>query len=394
MKKVLLTAMALLTIASASVFGMYGVDGNDWINFLVHGNQFRARMNQLGFTLGNGTIKGTFGFKANTLIFGSVLNTSGKDNKNPLDATVSAGIGYTGDGFGIGVGYNYTYSGITGTTKGINTHTPVVTMNFLNNNLRIAIPVSIAVEKDIGTVGTMDRKDYLGIGIPAQIRYYTGIDAFNYIRFEFNYGLNRYNGVNAAANTTTKYEAQSVSFQLRLHFLNTVIGNNVTVNPFLRIDFGSTIGAKGKAVQYGTDGSPSNPLPGSYDQRFTAWAARGWREATAGEEAYDREAYDLKIIPSVSLSVNTDIVNFIFEPGLGYRIQDDGIKGSKLSHTLYWQAYGEVYIRPVQDLEWYFEMDVNNGIPKLQGNPLASGNTIPVVFGANTGITWYLPALQ
>lgn len=29
MKKVLLTAMALLTIASASVFGMYGVDGND-----------------------------------------------------------------------------------------------------------------------------------------------------------------------------------------------------------------------------------------------------------------------------------------------------------------------------------------------------------------------------
>ena len=43
---------------------------------LIHGNQLRARMNQLGFTLGNGTIKGTFGFKANTLINGSILNTS------------------------------------------------------------------------------------------------------------------------------------------------------------------------------------------------------------------------------------------------------------------------------------------------------------------------------
>ena len=37
-------------------------------------------------------------------------------------------------------------------------------------------------------------------------------------------------------------------------------------------------------------------------------------------------------------------------------------------------------------------MDVNNGVPKLQGNP--TGNGVPVVFGANTGITWYLPALQ
>ena len=322
MKKFLLTVMAILTIASGSVFGMYGAD-NTWLFFLIHGNQLRARMNQLGFTLGNGTIKGTFGFKANTLINGSILNTGGKDNKNPLDATISAGIGYTGDGFGVGVGYNYTYSGISGSTKGINTHTPVITFNAVNNNLRVALPVSISVENSIGgaTVGNdtlSDRKDYLGLSIPAQIRYYTGIDAFNYIRFELNYGLNQYNGVNAD-NSTTKYTAQSISFQLRLHFLNTVIGNNVTVNPFLRIDFGSSIGAKGKAVSGGS------PLPGTFDQRFSAWAVKGLREATAGEEAYDREAYDLKIIPSVSLSVNTDIINLIFEPGLGYRVQDDGI---------------------------------------------------------------------
>ena len=58
-------------------------------------------------------------------------------------------------------------------------------------------------------------------------------------------------------------------------------------------------------------------------------------------------------------------------------------------HRLYWAAYGEIYIRPVQDLEWYFEMDVNNGIPKIQSEV----QSLPIAFGANTGITWYLPAL-
>ena len=65
MEKIFLTTITLLSIASASVFGMYGVDSG-WINFLTHGNQFRARLDQLGFTLGNDTIKGTFGFDNNT----------------------------------------------------------------------------------------------------------------------------------------------------------------------------------------------------------------------------------------------------------------------------------------------------------------------------------------
>lgn len=56
MKKILLTAMALLTMASVSAFGMYG-DQDDWIDFLTDGNQFRARMDQLGFVLGNVLLK-------------------------------------------------------------------------------------------------------------------------------------------------------------------------------------------------------------------------------------------------------------------------------------------------------------------------------------------------
>lgn len=366
MRKFLLTVTAVFVLACSSVFGMYGAD-NSWIFFLIHGNQLRARMNQLGFTLGNGTIKGTFGFKANTGLNGQIFTTKG--NKN-LEATISGGIGYTGDGFGVGVGYNYTYNNADGGI--VDAHTPVVVFNAVNNNLRVAIPVSISKKDNLNNGKT----DYFGLSIPAQVRYYTGIDAFNYIRFEFNYGQNSYKLSGA------EYSAKNLSFQLRLHFLNTII-DNVVVNPFLRIDFAFALDAKGKAAIVGT-------LNGSYTTDIKAWSVVGATKATAGQETYDRNPYDLRIIPSISLSVNTDMVNFVFEPGLGYRVEDDGRKGSKLAHSVYWSAYGEVYVRPTPALEWYFEMDVNNGVPKLQSE--VSG--LPIAFGANSGIHWYLPSLN
>lgn len=366
MKKFLLTVTAVFILAASSVFGMYGAD-NTWLFFLIHGNQLRARMNQVGFTLGNGTVKGTFGFKANTGLTGQIFTTKG--NKN-LEATVSGGIGYTGDGFGVGVGYNYTYNNAAG--GNVDAHTPVFVFNAVNNNLRVAVPVSISSKADLNNGKT----DYFGLSIPAQIRYYTGIDAFNYIRFEFNYGKNSYK------EGTVNYSAKNLSFQLRLHFLNTVI-ENVTVNPFLRVDFASALDAKGKTAIVGT-------LGGSYTSDIKAWTVAGAAEATAGQEAYDRNPYDLRILPSISLTVNTDIVNFIFEPGIGYRVEDYGKKGGKLEHSVYWSAYGEVYVRPIPALEWYFEMDVNNGVPKLQDQ----STTLPIAFGANSGITWYLPSLN
>ena len=109
MKKIFLTTMALLTMASASVFGMYGVD-TDWINFLTHGNQFRARLDQLGFTLGNDTIKGTFGFDNNTGFggtYGGLLVDTDKTHYNWVPS-ISMGIGYTSSAISVGVGYNAT----------------------------------------------------------------------------------------------------------------------------------------------------------------------------------------------------------------------------------------------------------------------------------------------
>lgn len=366
MKKVLLTAMAILTVASASVFGMYG-RGDSWIDFLVHGNQFRARMDQLGFTLGNGTIKGTFGFRANGINLGNLGNIlSGNTGDVTLDSTLSAGIGYTSDAFGIGVGYNFTY-----VNKGIQVHTPVLMINALNDNLRISIPIQVAVT-DKNSAGNK----YTGVAFNnIQLRYYTGIDAFNAIRFYVYYRNNTLE--NTALNT--KQVNESLGFQLRLYFLNTQVGN-VTINPYVRLEYHTAL--KGSAIEgYTAENSYAN-IGGAF----------GLADNLKQSDLYDINPYKFVIKPVLGITANSDIVTLYVEPSLGYTATYAGKPkvgvDPKVKHSLAWGAYAELYVRPVQDLEWYFEMDVNN---TGRGNS-ASDAATPVYFETTTGITWYLPS--
>ncbi len=374
--KMMFAVTVSLLITSVSAFGMYG-DRDSWIDFLVHGNQFRARMDQLGFVLGNGTIKGTFGFRSQAVptTIGSIL--SGETGKVDLDTTISAGIGYTSDIIGVGLGYNYTYQNAR-----LGVHTPVLMINALNNNLRIAVPVQIAVSKnpfnkvDDSGIPINTETDYMGISTDVQIRYYTGIDAFNQIRVYFRYGQAGYKN-KITDDNIENYFAQSVGFQARFYFLNTTVGN-VGINPFVRVDFNTALVEENKTVRAGdaikyNEGNP-----------FVLNNKKEW----------DKNPYDVKAEFVLGMSASSDIVNFYLEPSLGYKASYKGKEkssggapatDSKISHTLSWGAYTELYIRPVQDLEWYFEMDVNNST--TTGQP-------PVKFNATTGITWYLPSLN
>ena len=358
MKKVLLTAMALITIASASAFGMYG-NSDGWIDFLVHGNQLRARMNQLGFTLGNGTIKGTFGFNGNT--GGYIVDAvTGNNDKNldysRLAPTLSMGIGYTSPAFGIGLGYNYTMMEDDG--SGI--HTPVLTINALNDNLRIAIPFQIAAMSQENK-DTRNFDSYMGIRTDVQIRYYTGIDAFNAIRFYFKYGQSGY----TQKVSGDKSDASSLGLELRLYFLNTMVGN-VNVNPFLKLVY-------------------QTALKGSSYNVASYYTANNSNIYSSGNN--DTGAYQFIIAPTLGLGANSDFVNLWIEPSLGYTVS--GAKDSALTHKLAWGVYSELYLTPVKDLEWYFEVDVNN-----TSNPNSRTYNGGVNFATSTGITWYLPSLN
>ncbi|TXJ31785.1 cell surface protein, partial [Brachyspira aalborgi] len=54
-------------------------------------------------------------------------------------------------------------------------------------------------------------------------------------------------------------------------------------------------------------------------------------------------------------------------------------------YSLYYGAYAEIYITPLKNLEWYFEVDLNNGG--------TTADQSAITFASTTGITWYLPAL-
>ena len=368
MKKVLLTAMALLTIASASVFGMYG-RGDSWIDFLVHGNQFRARMDQLGFVLGNGTIKGTVGFRAEGVNWGNIL--SGNTGNVKLDSTISAGIGYTSEMIGIGLGYSYTFANDYINGGNIGVHTPVLMVNALNNNLRISVPIQVAVKDYNNLFGANTKMTYTGVAFNnIQLRYFTGIDAFNAIRLYFYYRNNTMKVGNNADNSAT---AEAFGFQARFYFLNTQIGN-VNINPYVRVDFHTAL--KGSLLENYKAEVIGDAIPNNMKQ----------------SDVYEKNAYRVAASAVLGITANSDIVTLYVEPSLGYQAKYAGkTKGAlvdpKVQHSLAWGAYTELYIRPVQDLEWYFEMDVNNGGTK-------QNSSIPVYFETTTGITWYLPAFD
>ena len=82
------------------------------------------------------------------------------------------------------------------------------------------------------------------------------------------------------------------------------------------------------------------------------------------------------------------IVSLYVEPSLGFQINQKGSatdKNAKELYSLYYGAYAEIYITPLKNLEWYFEVDINNDN--------ATASLSAVTFAGTTGITWYLPAL-
>ena len=361
--KFLAAVIGSLLITTVSAFGMYGVDGDDWIGFLTDGNQFRARMDQLGFTLGNGTIKGTFGFRNDKGTLGSIFSAT--DNvPATFTPTVSAGLAYTSEAFGIGVGYNFTYL-----NQNLQIHTPVLMFNALNNNLRLAVPIEIAVtDKYLGT----DNHKLTGVSFNnLELRYFTGIDAFNAIRVYFNY-----RNVTDDNASGEKRVSETFGMQVRLYFLNTQVGN-VTVNPFLRVEYHTALRG-GSLHSYNMLDLGNERVDGIAD---------GVKQS----DVYDASPYQVVVKPVLSLSASSDIVSLYFEPSLGYQVNASVARiGEKqvISHSLAWGAYAELYVNPVEDLQWYFEMDVNNNAAVDTANVAVT----PVYFETTTGITWYLPS--
>lgn len=232
MKKIFLTTITLLSIASTSVFGMYEADST-WIDLLTHGNQFRARMQQLGFTLGNDTIKVTFGFFNNGRgAYGSMLaNTTDTNTDKPIEGlydftpTISMGLAYTSSLISVGVGYNATigprwdrFNGKTDSKKvEAVVHTPVLVLNALDNAFRMAIPIQVVSLNDKDVNG--NKSSFTAVSLDAQFRYYMGLYALPQVKLYLRYGLyqDETKATKDAEKIKTKY-TESFGFDFGLYF--------------------------------------------------------------------------------------------------------------------------------------------------------------------------------
>ena len=390
MKKIFLTTITLLSIASASVFGMYGVD-TDWIFFLTHGNQFRARLDQLGFTLGNDTIKGTFGFDNNKDFGGAyggllVDNDPTGSHSSSWIPSISMGLGYTSSLISVGVGYSATigeqikkYNGGATQDKRVNksAHTPVLVLNAMDNAFRMAIPIQVYVDNDKFNGGGYNNK--MAVSVDSQFRYYTGLDALPQVRLYLRYGL--YQSESKADKDSQKEKqkyGESFGFDFRLYFGSMV--EEVALQPLVRLAYDGALGNYHKNTRI----QAVNAMDGGYDA-----------------VSYGGGVWNLKLMTGLGLTANSDIVSLYLEPQLGLDVtrkppttsaggagaggQPTPASIASDSYGLAYNVYAEIYITPLKNLEWYFEANVNNDAD--------SGAITPVKFAASTGITWYLPAL-
>ena len=399
MKKVFLTTIALLSIASASVFGMYGANSG-WINFLTHGNQFRARMEQLGFTLGNDTIKGTFGFfNDGRGAYGSMLSQStaaGEEGTGlyyDFTPTISMGLAYTSSLISVGVGYNATigprwdrYNGKTDSKKvEAVVHTPVLVLNAMDNAFRMAIPIQVVnlTEKFDG----LGKGSITAVSLDAQFRYYTGLDFLPQIRLYIKYGNYGAQFNPEGAEKIKETFAESFGFDFRLYFGSMV--EEVALQPIVKLAYNGALGKQHDKTKVTAISALSDAagVPGNFAS-ITGASGTESLSTYSTNAAWKKGAWDLTLAPALGLTANSDIVSLYVEPSLGLKITQPGSatdNKAKEIYSLAWGAYAEIYITPLKNLEWYFEADVNNDA--------TSGAITPVKFAASTGITWYLPAL-
>ncbi|WP_432631922.1 cell surface protein [Brachyspira sp.] len=380
MKKILLTTVALLSMASASVFGMYGVY-TDWIFFLTHGNQFRARLDQLGFTLGNDTIKGTFGFDNNSSYGGNAgdmlikATTGAGTSGDEYDwiPSISMGIAYTSSLIGVGVGYNATLGPRKQKFNGKETskmvqmaaHTPVLVLNALDNAFRMAIPIQVYVDNDKNSAG--DKSSVTAVSVDSQFRYYTGLEMLPQVRLYLRYGSVAYN-TNASGTTTKGKVMESFGFDFRFYFGSMV--EEVALQPLVKLAYNGALGkyhnvTRVEAVKY---------MKSSYNNVAAVWEQGAW---------------DLQLMLGLGLTANSDIVSLYLEPQLGLKVDQAGSDADKNVKEVYglgYNVYAEIYITPLKNLEWYFETTIGNSLKTSASYGL-------VQLEATTGVTWYLPAL-
>ena len=416
MKKIIL----LLLIFSINIFGYYSSDA--FIDFLVQSNQLRVRTDRLGVLFGSENIRGAVGLTGANNLSGIILHnvddyTALNKAKIALDYLVPAllgGVGYKMGIFGIAFGYEYKWVSPT-----YMVHTPILSMTALDNNFRINIPISVGVgqksyyKKDDSLKGTM----VISTGIEA--RYYFNMEYFQHLRFYFNYGNATIKEVNSPS---TNFTQQSVGFQLRAYFNYDFSSYNMKLTPIIRFQFDMALATKYNNIEKTTDivdnyyitakgfapsggariGGVNISTGANADLNNGALKGGYIASIPSPSSYYAEEPYRMGVaFPLGFRAMNeSKTIELYVEPALSFTIVNakniysyqevqTGLYERRKSpfYTFGYVVYGELYIRPIPQLEWYTELQT--GGATVAGELANTSGTTSIILNASTGITWY-----
>ncbi|MCZ9990470.1 variable surface family protein [Brachyspira hyodysenteriae] len=427
--------LASLLITVYSAFSYTVVE--DFNDFLVDENQLRIRLDRFGVLAGTENLRfmaGVSGETAGVLL--DNLDRGTKGGINTFRPAAIAGFGYKTESFGVGVGYQFKY--VSGSWQA---HTPIITATALNDNLRINIPVTIGVGS--GNVNDGD----IAVSTDTRIEYYTGNNIFSRIRVNLKYGMYRLkanesrsgtlaNGGNISVPPLTgtvgengKYgfikdtTAHSIGIDVRGYFIAAT--DPVLVEPQIRVlyqgsiaDFTGTsykvttpAGTKEGGAGFGLYNiDASNPIgafsvgdTGSiqsvpyYD--FTAhnimFTGEGASIEIGGTEYYITKPQFLGISVPVGFTAESEYITLYLEPALSFSMITGGINAYASSakpvripqvfYSIGYLVYGELYITPKPNLEWYIEAQIGSATTIDSIGDSKQGG---LAFNGSTGITW------
>lgn len=421
MKKILL--ILLLIISSLNLFGYYSSE--NMIDMLVHSNQLRIRTDRLGALFGNRNIRAVVGItganNAAGLILHNITDYQLLDNqKKGLDNFIPAAlaaIGYENDIIGVAVGYEFLWK-----SPFYMVHTPILHMTAMNDAFRINIPISIGVgsrsyyksQPEYNLEGTM----VISTGIEA--RYYFNQPYFSHIRVFFNYGNATIKEIH---DPNINFTQQSIGFQARAYF-RYELPYNMVLEPIIRVQFDAAlptiynginksvnivdnyfITAKGfspadgikTAGQEGSTGANADSTKGELKGGYIASIPNGY---------YAEAPYRIGVaFPLGFRAISEDKnIEFYLEPALSFTIVNakniysftgaqsdpnnlENYRRNSPFYTLGYVVYGELYIRPIPQLEWYVE--AQTGGASIVPAQLSAGSSTSLIFNGATGITWY-----
>ncbi|WP_300377814.1 cell surface protein [Brachyspira sp.] len=418
MRKFLLIFMFLIIISCSKIFAYYNAE-TSFIDFLVHTNQFRIRLDALGVNADiTGSLKIAGGITSVQNFAGMIVNNTGMPGIHGqglvkfIPAAILA-LGYKNDSFGIGAGLEFLWK-----TPDYQVYTPVLSFNALNDDLRLSVPVSVGI-------GNRFLKDSYVVSMAAEGRYYINKGPFYHLRFKFNYGYAYLPLLDQEVYKDQFFAQNSVGGELRLYF-RIEAPNNVYIDPIIRAVYDHSLGTK----FYLSSAIAGNGLPTTIADYYSITAKSlnlydpgqtgGWGQISGGantdpnvdkglsggyvadlpEGYYAKEPYRFAFAIPVGFSASSEFIDFYLEPAVSFtmigakefmQLIDNKIQPSKRKapfYTIGYVVYAEITLRAIKDLEWYTELQTggasvagNMADEKYKGNKL--------IFNASTGITWH-----